>query len=119
MASNALDLAAVLRFPIARYNFGQRCAATFLFFVFLLDNLKKEKEWRKKEVFTLAFYCPDFVCPSLVGCKKRIAPSNNTSSNSSNALLLAVTTRVATTQEFQKHKKYVAFNMKQQGIEFF
>jgi hypothetical protein len=55
----------------------------------------------------------------LVGCKKRKAPSNNTSSNSNNALLPAATTRVATTQEFQKHKKSVAFNMKQQGIEFF
>jgi hypothetical protein len=49
----------------------------------------------------------------LVNCKKRKAPSNNTSSNNSNALLSATTTRVATTQEFQKHKKSVAFNMKQ------
>jgi hypothetical protein len=51
----------------------------------------------------------------LVGYKKRKAPSNNTS----NALLPAAITRVATTQEFQKHKKSVAFNVKQQGIKFF
>jgi hypothetical protein len=32
MADNALDLAAVLRCPAARYNFGQRCVAAFLLF---------------------------------------------------------------------------------------
>jgi hypothetical protein len=39
-----------------RYNSGQRCAAVFLFcfFFFLPDNLKREKEWRKREVLTLA-----------------------------------------------------------------
>jgi hypothetical protein len=47
------------------------------------------------------------------------APSNNTSSNTSSAFLPAGTTQVATTQEFQKHKKSVDFNMKQQGIKFF
>jgi hypothetical protein len=46
-------------------------------------------------------------------------PSNNTSSNTSSALFLVATTRVATIQEFQKHKKSVTFNIKQQGIEFF
>jgi hypothetical protein len=46
-------------------------------------------------------------------------PSDNTSSNGSSAFLSTGTTRVATTQEFQKHKKSVTLNMKQQGIEFF
>jgi hypothetical protein len=92
--SNALDVATLLRWPVAhwtsqrycdgqqragprsvllrcpaarwalerccdvrqRYNSGQRCAAVFLFcfFFFLTDNLKREKEWRKKEVLTPA-----------------------------------------------------------------
>jgi hypothetical protein len=55
----------------------------------------------------------------LVSCKKRKAPSNNTSSNSSNALLPATTTRVATTQEFQKHKKSVAFEHEATGNKVF
>jgi hypothetical protein len=54
MADNALDLATVLRCPAARYNSGQRCAVTFLFFCFFFftpDNLKREKEWEKERSF--------------------------------------------------------------------
>jgi hypothetical protein len=47
------------------------------------------------------------------------APSNNISSNVSSALLRAKTTQVTTIQEFQKQEASVAFNMKQQKLEFF
>jgi hypothetical protein len=82
--------------------------------LFFLINLKKEKEWEKETGFdtcSLVF--------RLRWLLETQAPFKNTSSNVSSALLLAGTTRVTTTQEFQKHKKSVAFNMKQQGIEFF
>jgi hypothetical protein len=108
-----------------RYNSGQCCAAAFLFFLFLPDNLKREKEWEKERSFDTCSLMSRLHLSLLwlvvrnvkllVGYKKRKAPSNNTS----NALLPAAITRVATTQEFQKHKKSVAFNVKQQGIEFF
>jgi hypothetical protein len=111
-----------------RYNSGQRCAAVFLF-IFFTRQLEKRKRMEKERSFD-TYSLVSRLCLSLlwlvvrnakllVGCKKRKAPSNNTSSNSSNALLPVATTRVATTQEFQKHKKSIAFNMKQQGIEFF
>jgi hypothetical protein len=47
---NTLDLTTVLRCSAARYNSGQRCAATFFFF-FTPDNLKREKEWEKERSF--------------------------------------------------------------------
>jgi hypothetical protein len=153
MASNGLDFAALLRWLTARWT-SQNVAAMsgsalglgallrcptglqlrptlrcVVFFFFLPDNLKREKEWEKERSFDTCSLVSRLRLSLLwlvvrnvkllVGCKKRKAPSNNTSSNSSNALLPAATTRVATTQEFQKHKKSVAFNMKQQGIEFF
>jgi hypothetical protein len=86
----------------------------FWIFLFFLINLKKEKEWEKERGFdtrSLMF--------RLRWLLETQASFNNTNSNVSSAFLLAGTTRVATTQEFQKHKKFVAFNMKQQGIEFF
>ncbi len=152
MASKALDLAALLRWPVARWT--SRCVAamsgnalgleTLLrcpttlqlwptlrcsVFVFFTRQLEERKRMEKERSFDTCFLVSRLRlsllwlivrnAKLLVGCKKRKAPSNNTSSNSSNALLPATTTRVATTQEFQKHKKSVAFNMKQQGIKFF
>jgi hypothetical protein len=124
MSGSALGLGALLQCSIAL----QLRPTTFLFF-FLPDNLKREKEWEKERSFDTCSLVSRLRLSLLwlvvrnvkllVGCKKCKAPSNNTSSNSSNALLPAATTRVATIQEFQKHKKFVAFNMKQQGIEFF
>jgi hypothetical protein len=126
MASNALDLAALLRCLTAlQLRTTLRCSVfVFVFVFFLPDNLKREKEWEKERSFDTCSLVSRLRLSLLwlvvrnvkllVGCKKRKAPSNNTSSNSSNALL-----PTATTQEFQKHKKSVAFNMKQQGIEFF
>jgi hypothetical protein len=50
MASNTLDLAALLRWPIAL----QLRPAFFFIFYFLPDNLKKEKEWVKERSLTPA-----------------------------------------------------------------
>ncbi len=156
MASNVLDLAALLRWPAARWTsrcvatmFGSalglrvllrcpttlqlrptlRCSVFVLFFFFFTRQLEERKGMEKERSFDTCSLVSRLRlsllwlvvrnAKLLVGCKKRKAPSNNTSSNSSNALLPAATTRVATTQEFQKHKKSVAFNMKQRGIEFF
>jgi hypothetical protein len=143
MADSALDLAACC--CDVRQRVGPRSIAAmsnntttpanaalqcFCFcFFFLPNNLKREKEWEKERSFDTCSLVSRLRLSLLwlvvrnvkllVGCKKCKAPSNNTSSNSSNVLLPAATTRVATIQEFQKHKKFVAFNMKQQGIEFF
>jgi len=54
MAGNTLDFAALLRWLAARYSPSQRCVAmffNFLFFYFLLDNCKREKEWEKEKSF--------------------------------------------------------------------
>jgi hypothetical protein len=78
MASNALDLATLLRWPTARWTSQRvaamsgstlgleallrcptalqlrptlRCSVFVLFFYFLPDNLKREKEWEKERSF--------------------------------------------------------------------
>jgi hypothetical protein len=167
MASNALNVATLLRWPATRWTSqraGPRNVATmagsalnlavcccdvwqragprsvaamsdstttpanaalqcfcfcFLFFTRQLEEKKRMEKERSFDTCSLVSrLCLSLLwlvvrnAKLLVGCKKRKAPSNNTSSNSSNALLPAATTRVATTQEFQKHKKSVAFNMK-------
>jgi hypothetical protein len=127
MSGSALGLGVLLRCPTAlQLRPTLRCN---VFVFFLTRQLEERKRMEKERSFDTCFLVSRLRlsllwlvvrnAKLLVSCKKRKAPSNNTSSNSSNALLPAATTRVATTQEFQKHKKSVAFNMKQQGIEFF
>ncbi len=137
MVSNVLDLAACCcdvrqragpRSVVAMSNNATTPANVALqhfCFFFLPNNLKREKESEKERSFDTCSLMSRLHLSLLwlvvrnvkllVGYKKRKAPSNNTS----NALLPAAITRVATTQEFQKHKKSVAFNVKQQGIKFF
>jgi hypothetical protein len=105
MSGNALGLRALLRCPTTlQLRPTLRCSVfVFVFVFFLPDNLKREKEWEKERSFDTCSLVSR-LCLSLLWLVVRNAK-------------LPPTTRVATTQEFQKHKKSVAFNMKQQGIE--
>jgi hypothetical protein len=89
----------------------------FFFFFFLLDSFKertKARQREKRQGFETCF--PALLVGLNVTRKLSLAaivvatcaPSGNNN-----------TTPVVTTQELQKCKKFVAFNMKQQEIEFF
>jgi hypothetical protein len=55
MSGSALGLGALLRCPTALQLWPTLRYSVFVFyFYFLPDNLKREKEWRKKEVLTPA-----------------------------------------------------------------
>jgi hypothetical protein len=108
---NGWQLAALLRWLAARdatAMAGNGLELEVFLFFFLFDNFKREKEWEKERSFDTC---------SLVSWFRWLletqAPSNNTSSNVSSALLPAKTTRVTTIQEFQKQETSIAFNMKQ------
>jgi hypothetical protein len=112
-----LDLAALLRYLAARCTClaALKLAApciVFVFFFFLTQQLE-ENEWEREKFGHLLSSVPtSFVLALSVVRNAKLPPTT--------PVATIVTCSLRQQQhEFQKHKKSVAFNMKQQGIEFF
>jgi hypothetical protein len=98
-----------------RFNFGKRCSAAFLFiFFFFTRQLEERKKMgeRKKFGHLLSSVLTSFVVAWSVVRNAKLPPTTP---------VATIVTRSFRQQQhkFQKHKKSVAFNMKQQGIKFF
>jgi hypothetical protein len=106
MSGSALHLSGSAAPVRQRYNFGS-------VFVFFLTQQLEEKEWEREKFGHLLSSVPtSFVLALSVVRNAKLPPTTP---------VATVVTRSLRQQqhEFQKHKKFVAFNMKQQRIEFF